>query len=163
MPQRPPLDRIDTNIVELLQRDGRITDQRLADAVALSPSACLSRVRRLEAAGVITGYKAQVNPAKIGPSLTIFAELTVSAHDMANTSAIETALQAMPEAIEAYQVSGNYDFLVRFLVPDMDRWTELADQFADGALKIDTVKTVAAMRQLKRWSGVPLKITARRD
>ncbi len=153
---KPMLDRIDRKILALLQEDGRLTNKRLAERVSLSPSACLARVRQLEQNGVITGYKAQVNPAKLGPSLTFFAELTASAHDMASTRRIERALREMPEAIEAYQVSGSYDFLVRFLVPDMTRWTELADELADGELKIATVKTVATMRQLKGWSGVPV-------
>lgn len=156
MLQKPPLDRIDRKILATLQEDGRLTNQRLAEMVSLSPSACLARVRRLERDRVITGYKAQVDPAKIGPNLTVFAELTASVHDIASTRRIEAALCEMPEAIEAYQVSGSYDFLVRFLVPSMARWTDLADELADGELKIATVRTVASMRQIKGWNGVPV-------
>ena len=68
---------------------------------------------------------------------------------------IEQTLAEIPEAIEGYQVSGNYDFLVRFLVPDMEFWANLADELADGDLKIETVRTIAVMRRIKGWVGVP--------
>lgn len=158
MPQDPPIDRIDRRILAALQRDGRVTNQRLSEEVALSPSACLARVKRLEKSGVITGYRAQVDPARLGSCLVVFAELTASAHDIASTRRIEAALRDMPQAVEAYQVSGNYDYLVRFLVADMGEWTRLADEIATGELRIDTVKTVAAMRVLKAWSGVPIDL-----
>lgn len=155
MAERPKLDRIDRNILAVLQRDGRITNQRLSEQVSLSPSACLSRVKRMERTGVITGYRAQVNPAQLGVCLVIFAELTVSAHDVRAVQRIEAALRATPQAVEAYQVTGGYDFLVRFLVTDMADWTALADKLTDGNLRITTLKTVAAMRVLKAWNGIP--------
>lgn len=148
-------DRVDRRILTLLQQDGRITNQKLADRVGLSASACLARVRRLEREGVITGYRAQVDPTRLGTCLVVFAELSVGAHDVATTRQLEAALRYMPEAVEAYQVSGSYDFLVRFLIPDMDSWTRLADELADGDLRIDTIRTVAVMRVLKAWNGVP--------
>jgi Lrp/AsnC family leucine-responsive transcriptional regulator len=155
VPNKKQPDRVDRRILTLLQQDGRITNQDLAGRVGLSPSACLARVRRLEREGVITGYRAQVDPTRLGSCLVIFAELSIGAHDVATTRRLETALRDMTEAVEAYQVSGSYDFLVRFLVPDMDSWTRLADELADGELRIDTIKTVAVMRVLKAWSGVP--------
>lgn len=162
MRSRPDLDRIDRKVLAVLQRDGRITNHRLAALVGLSPSACLARVRRLELTGVITGFRAQVNPAQLGACLIVFAELTVSTHNPAGTRRIETELQAMPEAVEAFQVSGGYDFLVRFLVIDMADWTALADRLASGDLNIVMVKTVAVMRVLKAWNGVPIERTGSR-
>lgn len=158
MPQDPTFDRIDRRILAILQRDGRITNQRLSEEVALSPSACLARVKRMEKAGVITGYRAQVDATRLGSCLVVFAELTAAAHDIASTRRIEAALRDMPQAMEAYQVSGNYDYLVRFLVADLSEWTRLADELATGKLRIETVKTVAAMRVLKPWSGVPIDL-----
>lgn len=155
MAERAKLDRIDRNILAVLQRDARITNQRLSDQVALSPSACLSRVKRLERSGVITGYRAQVDPTQLGSCLVVFAELTVSAHDARAMQRIEAALRAMPQAVEAYQVTGGYDFLVRFLVTDMADWTALSDDLTGGDLGITTLKTVAAMRVLKAWNGIP--------
>lgn len=156
MPEKPLIDRMDRKILVVLQEDGRITNHQLADRVALSPSACLARVKRMEKNGIITGYKAQVDMAKLGPSLTIFAELTSSAHDTVSNRKIEMALRDMSEAIEAYQVSGSYDYLVRFLVPDMEHWTILADELTDGELQIKTVRSVASMKKVKSWAGVPM-------
>lgn len=156
MTEKNSIDRIDRKILAVLQEDGRITNQNLADRVALSPSACLARVKRMEKSAIINGYKAQVDVTKLGPSLTIFAELTSSAHDTTNNRKIEQALEEMPEVIEAYQVSGSYDYLVRFLVPDIERWTALADQLVDGGLKIETIRSVASMKKVKSWTGVPM-------
>lgn len=156
MPEKLQIDRIDRKILAILQEDGRITNHKLADHVSLSPSACLARVKRMEKNGVIAGYKAQVDVTKLGRSVTIFAELTSSAHDATSNRNIEEALQKIPEVIEAYRVSGRYDYLVRFLVPDVERWTVLADELTDGTLQIETVRTVASMRQIKSWTGVPM-------
>lgn len=154
---KPLLDRIDRNILTVLQRDGRIPNKQLADQIALSPSACLARVKRLEREGIIMGYKAQVDPARLGPGITIFAEITVSGHDLKSTRRIEAALDDIPEAIEAYQVSGDYDFLVRFLMPDMESWTALVDELTSSDLTIKTIRTVASMRKMKGWVGVPAR------
>lgn len=155
MPKTPQIDRVDHRILTALQRSGRMTNQNLAEQVALSPSACLARVRRLERLGVITGYRAQVDPTQLGSCLVIFAELTVSAHDAGTTGHVETALRSIPEVVEAYQVSGGYDFLVRFLVADMAEWVALADRLLAGELKITTLRTVVVTRVLKAWDGVP--------
>ena len=91
MPQKPSLDRIDRKILDILQRDGRISNQRLSEAVALSPSACLARLRRLEKEEVITGYKAQVDAAKLGPNLTVSWAL-MSSITLCGTGMISVAL-----------------------------------------------------------------------
>lgn len=158
---KPAIDRIDRKILRALQRDGRMTNQQLAEQVALSPSACLARVRRLEDAGVITGYRAQVDPTQLGSCLVVFAEIAAVSHDLAVTKRLEATLRDMPEAIEAYQVSGDYDFLIRFLVEDMDEWTQIADALAGADLQIKTIKTVASMRVLKGWNGIPIDLVDR--
>jgi len=155
MPEKPQIDRVDHRILTALQRSGRMTNQNLAEQVALSPSACLARVRRLERLGVITGYRAQVDPTQLGSCLVIFAELTVSTHDARTIRHLETELRSIPEVVEAYQVSGGYDFLVRFLVADMAEWMALADRLLAENLKIMTLRTIVVTRVLKAWNGVP--------
>ncbi|MEE4210040.1 MAG: Lrp/AsnC family transcriptional regulator [Parvularcula sp.] len=149
-----PLDQIDRRILEILQDDGRISNHRLSELVNLSPSACLARVRRLESDRVITGYRAQVDAAKIGPSLTVFAELTLSRNNIESTEEIEAALVELPELTEAWEVSGRYDILARFLVPDMERWTQLAAELAGRDIAVETVRTVLAVKRIKLFSGV---------
>ena len=108
-----------------LQRDGRIANVDLADAVGLSPSACLRRVKALEADGVIAGYRAEVSRARAGLGLTVFVGLKVDGHSRETSSRIEEALLAIPAAIACYLVSGVDDFLIEAAVPDLDGYEKL--------------------------------------
>ncbi|KCZ90357.1 Lrp/AsnC family transcriptional regulator [Hyphomonas jannaschiana] len=151
------LDRIDRSILRVLQSDGRITNADLADAVALSPSACLARVRRLEKEGVITGYKAQIDAARIDSNLTIFALMTLSKHDSKTSQKVERIMRGMPEVIEAFYTSGTTDYIARFIVPDMAYWSRLQESLLDNEeLKIETIVSHFVMRDAKSYSGVPL-------
>jgi Lrp/AsnC family leucine-responsive transcriptional regulator len=157
MPQDPLLDKIDRKILITLQSDGRISNQRLSEDVGLSPSACLARVRRLEDVGIITGYKAQLNPDALGPSIILYAEISLGDHSSQTFTRLIAALLVMPEVIEAYQVTGRYDVLARFHVRDMAHWGDLSDALIDGPFTIETIKTMISMRKLKGWSGLPFE------
>jgi Lrp/AsnC family leucine-responsive transcriptional regulator len=128
MPEHVP-DRLDRAIVAELQRDGRIANVDLADAVGLSPSACLRRVKALEASGIIGGYHAEVNRARAGLGLTVFIGLRVERHSRETSSLIEQSLLAIPEVVACYVVSGSDDFLVEAAVPDLASYEQvLLDQ-----------------------------------
>jgi Lrp/AsnC family transcriptional regulator, leucine-responsive regulatory protein len=118
-------DRVDRAIVSRLQRDGRIANVDLADAVALSPSACLRRVKALEASGIITGYRAEVSRPKAGLGLTVFIGVRVSGHSQDTSVQIEQALLAIPAVVACYLVSGAHDFLVEAAVPDLASYEQL--------------------------------------
>lgn len=118
MPEHQP-DRVDRAIVAELQRDGRIANVDLADAVGLSPSACLRRVKALEASGIIDGYRAEVSRARAGLGLTVFIGLKVEGHSREASSQVEEGLLAIPEVVAAYAISGSDDFLVEATVPDL--------------------------------------------
>jgi Lrp/AsnC family transcriptional regulator, leucine-responsive regulatory protein len=100
MPEHSP-DAVDRAIVTRLQRDGRIANVDLADAIALSPSACLRRVRALEASGIIEGYRAEVSRSRAGLGLTVFIGLKVEGHSQETSSEIERALLAIPRSSPA--------------------------------------------------------------
>ena len=108
----PKLDRIDLNILATLQKSGRITNVELADAVGLSPSPCLTRVKRLENAGYITGYSAQIAMRKLGEYLTVFTEVTLSEHRRGDFSRFEARIAKLDEIVECHLVSGGYDYLL---------------------------------------------------
>ena len=128
MPEHVP-DRVDRAIVAELQRDGRIANVDLADAVGLSPSACLRRVKALEATGIIAGYHAEVNRSRAGLGLTVFIGLKVERHSRETSSLIEQALLAIPEVVACYVVSGSDDFLVEAALPDLASYEQvLLDQ-----------------------------------
>src|SRR5437763_9115212 len=124
MPEHLP-DTVDRAIVARLQRDGRIANVDLADAVALSPSACLRRVKALEASGIIAGYGAEVSRPLAGLGLTVFIGLKVAGHSAQTSSQIERALLAIPAVVACYLVSGADDFLVEAAVPDLAGYEQL--------------------------------------
>lgn len=111
----PKLDRIDLKILSKLQQSGRITNVELADAVGLSPSPCLTRVKRLEKAGYITGYGAQINLRKLGEYLIVFTEVTLSEHRQGDFSRFESRIAKLDEIVECHLVSGGYDYLLKFV------------------------------------------------
>jgi len=124
MPEHTP-DKVDRAIVTRLQRDGRIANVDLADAVALSPSACLRRVKALEASGIIAGYHAEVSRAAAGLGLTVFIGLRVEGHSQDTSTRIEQALLAIPAIVACYLVSGTDDFLAEAAVPDLAAYEQL--------------------------------------
>ena len=125
------LDRIDINILVELQKDGRISNVRLADIVGLSPSPCLQRVKRLEAAGYISGYSTQLNLAKISESMTVFTEITLSDHKREDVTKFESAIRLVDEILECHMMSGGYDYLVRFMTGGIQHYQEVMEGLLD--------------------------------
>jgi Lrp/AsnC family leucine-responsive transcriptional regulator len=124
MPDHVP-DKVDRAIMARLQQDGRIANVDLADAVGLSPSSCLRRVKALEASGIIAGYHADVSRARAGLGLTVFIGLKVDGHSRESSSRIEQALLAIPAVVACYLVSGADDFLIEAAVPDLGGYERL--------------------------------------
>lgn len=155
MPDHVP-DRVDRAIVATLQRDGRIANVDLADEVGLSPSACLRRVKALEASGIIAGYHAEVNRARAGLGLTVFIGLRVQRHSRETSSQVEQAVLAIPEVVACYVVSGDDDFLVEAAVPDLASYEQvLLDQIlAIGP--VNEARSVFAIRTVLSRGPLPL-------
>ena len=116
---------MDRAIVSRLQEDGRIANVDLADAVSLSPSACLRRVKALEGDGIIDGYRAEVNRVRAGLGLTVFIELQVEGHSRETSARVEQALTAIPAVVACHVISGAADFFVEVAVPDLARYEQL--------------------------------------
>ncbi len=114
-----PFDKTDRAILTELQGHGRTANVDLAEKVRLSPSACLRRTKALEEAGLITGYRAELDRTGVGLGLTVFISLKVEQHSRATSRLIEDALTAIPAVIACYVVSGEADFLVEAVVPDL--------------------------------------------
>ncbi len=162
MPEHVP-DRVDRAIVTRLQRDGRIANVDLADAVALSPSACLRRVKALEASGIISGYHAEVSRARAGLGLTVFIGLKVEGHSKETSTRIEEALTAIPAIVSCHVVSGSDDFFVEAVVPDLAGYEQLLlGQILTIPSIVEARSTFAIRTVLSRgplpldhWSGGP--------
>jgi DNA-binding Lrp family transcriptional regulator len=133
----PKLDRIDLKILAKLQQSGRITNVELADAVGLSPSPCLTRVKRLETAGFITGYGAQLNLRKLGEFLTVFTEVTLTEHRRGDFSRFETRISKLDEVLECHLVSGGYDYLLKFVARGVAHYQSIIESMLEGDYGIE--------------------------
>jgi DNA-binding Lrp family transcriptional regulator len=133
----PKLDRIDLKILAELQRCGRITNVELADLVCLSPSPCLARVKRLEKAGYISGYSAQVDLNKLGEFLIVFTEVTLHEHRSGDFSRFEQRIAHVDEIIECHLVSGGYDYLLKFITRGVAQYQKLIEQMLASDFGID--------------------------
>ena len=133
----PKLDRIDLNILATLQKSGRITNVELADAVGLSPSPCLTRVKRLENAGYITGYSAQIAMRKLGEYLTVFTEVTLSEHRRGDFSRFEARIAKLDEIVECHLVSGGYDYLLKFVARGVAHYQTIMEDMLDSDYGIE--------------------------
>lgn len=121
------LDRLDLRILSQLQKNGRMTNVDLAEAVGLSASPCLNRVKRLEQAGFISGYSAQICMEKIGDILTVFTEVTLSDHHREDFTRFEKAVKELDEVIECHLVSGGYDYLLKVVARGVNHYQELME------------------------------------
>lgn len=156
MPARERLDAIDWHILRELQADGRLTNVALAARIGLSPPPCLRRVRALEDAGLITGYSALFDETALGFTLTAFA--MVGLHSQAETDlhAFENRVLGWPMVREAYMMSGETDYVLRCVAPDLPAFQEFVRHELTTAPNVATVKTSLAIRRVKREAGVPI-------
>lgn len=120
------LDRFDRQILEILQREGRLSNQELAERIGLSPSPCLRRVRALEDAGLISGYRATVDARKLGLTLTALVYISMDVHTPERFAAFETAISLLPEVLECLLITGQEaDYQLKVAVRDMDHYQAL--------------------------------------
>lgn len=120
------LDRYDRHILELLQENGRLSNQELADRIGLSASPCLRRVRTLEDSGLITGYRALVDARKLGLTLTAIVHISMDRHTPERFANFEAKIGALPEVLECLLITGQEaDYQLKVIVRDMDAYQEL--------------------------------------
>jgi len=125
-PAPPALDRYDRHILEILQREGRISNQELADRIGLSPSPCLRRVRALEESGLIAGYRARVDSRRLGYSLTALLHISMDRHTPERFANFETRVAALPQVQECLLITGQEaDYQLKVVVRDMDDYQNL--------------------------------------
>jgi Lrp/AsnC family transcriptional regulator, leucine-responsive regulatory protein len=150
------IDLTDRKMLEILQREGRISNAALAEQLHLSPSPCLRRLRALEHDGVITGYRAQLDRGKLGLGLTVFVELQVDGHSDRTASAISEKLRAAPEVIQAHIVSGAADFRLEVVVQDLAAYERLMFDMLLTLPNIGDVRSNFALRTVKSSAPLPL-------
>ena len=151
------LDAFDRRILHELQDDARLTNVELADRIGLSASPCLRRVRILEEAGIIAGYRAVLSRKNTGLGLTVFVGVKVERHHDEEAQAFQDAVKDVPEVIACYLVSGEHDFMLEVVVPDLEGY----EQFLMGRLLrlpgVVDVRSNFAIRTVKSPASLPLE------
>jgi Lrp/AsnC family leucine-responsive transcriptional regulator len=150
------LDAIDCRIIAALQADGRLTNVELAERVGLSPSPCLRRVKRLERDGYIGAYRAVLERDRLGLGLTVFVGVKIEGHADQRAEDFKHAVLAMPEVVAFHLVSGEVDYLLEVVVPDLSRYRRW---LLDGLLELPIVKEVhssVAIETMKAGAPLPL-------
>jgi DNA-binding Lrp family transcriptional regulator len=156
--RRPPaLDRIDIKILAALQRNGRMTIEKLAGLAGLTARPCLERVRRLEAAGIIAGYQAVLALEKLSKPVTIFAEIIMD--KQGRSDRLEKRLAGIEEIVECWEVSGDLDYLARFVCTDLARYETLTtDLIDDGDVGVARIVSHITLRPVRRFAGYPASL-----
>ena len=151
------LDRIDRLILETLQRDARITNAALAEKVSLSESACLRRVRALETSGLISGYGARIDQVKAGLPVNVFVSITLDRQDQTDLQAFEQAVRRIPEVMECYLMTGDFDYLLRVVVADTADFERVHSRHLTQLPHVARVHSSFALRAVARLHVLPIR------
>lgn len=151
-----PLDRIDRAILHELQLDGRVSNVKLAERVNLSESACLRRVKRLEDAGVIEGYIMLINQAAVGLPGNVFVEITLSRQQREDLDAFEARVLQVPEVLECYLMSGDYDYLLRVAAADPGDYERIHHEQLTTLPGVARVRSSFTLRKVTGRTELPI-------
>jgi Lrp/AsnC family leucine-responsive transcriptional regulator len=150
------LDKTDLRILATLQTQGRVTNAELADMASLSPSACLRRVQKLEAEGVISGYAARVDPIAVGLGLQAFVRVQLEKHDNTSIESFIERVRDWEEVVDCYALTGDMDYLMHVYVADLEGFSRfLLDRLLNAAGVAD-VNSSFVLRTVKRSAALPL-------
>ncbi len=151
------IDKIDRQLLTLLQADGRMSNAQLAQEVGLSPAASLRRVQRLESSGLIEGYSARLNTRLLGGQQTVYIEITLDRQNETAMEAFERAVLALPAVQECHAVAADYDFLLRVDVDSGADYERLRRRELADLPHVQRMRSVFGLRSIKRPSGPLLR------
>jgi len=151
-----PLDAIDRRILRVLQENARIPNVELAQAVGLSPSPCLRRVRDLEERGIVRRYVGLVDPGAVGLPVSVFVQVTLERQVERALETFETAVQERPEVMECYLMTGDADYLLRVVVPDLEAFQRFLMEHLTRVPGVASIKSSFALKQVKYLTALPL-------
>ncbi|CAN7346687.1 Lrp/AsnC ligand binding domain-containing protein [Acidovorax sp. LjRoot129] len=151
------MDRIDRKILSILQEDGRIANLKLAEAVALSPTAVLARVQRLTRDGFILGYEARLNPLKLGAGMLVFVEVLLDRTTPNVFDQFKAAVQVHPEIMECHMVAGGFDYLLKTRSADMNAYRVFAGAVLWQLPGVRETRTYAVMEEVKHTNHLHLR------
>lgn len=151
------LDRIDLRILSVLQKHGRITKQKLANEVNLSVSPCWVRLKRLEEAGIINGYHAEVQLEKLANFSTVLVEITLKHHAAEDFERFENAMLDAPHVVDCYATGGGVDYVLKIIASDIDHYQHLIDDMLVQDIGIDRYFTYIVTKSVKQSRFIPIE------
>lgn len=150
------LDRIQTQLLNELQKDSRASTNELAERVGLSASPCWRRIREMEEAGIIRGYVALLDRRKVGLDTCVWTLVRLKKHGAGALSAFEDEVKACRQVVECYELAGENDFLLKVYLPNMDAYSEFMHSFLLKLADVDVVRTSVTLREIKNETALPL-------
>lgn len=150
------LDKIDHNILEILQSRGKITNAQLSKEVGLSPAPTLERVKKLETSGIIESYHAELNRRKVGLGVMTFVQVTLSGHRKAITQQFIDTVNAVPQIVECHHVTGSCDFLLKVISEDMDAYQRLITDTINEIEVVAGTQTMVILSTIKNSKVLPV-------
>lgn len=150
------LDRTDLRLLDILQKEGRITNTELAERVKLSASACLRRLQQLETNGVITGFSANLDPLALGLGLQAFVRVQLERHDANAIAHFVERVQAWPEVIACHALTGDMDYLLHVVVEDLDHFSRFLLDNLLNAAGVGDINSSFVLRTVKQTRALPL-------
>jgi Lrp/AsnC family transcriptional regulator, leucine-responsive regulatory protein len=150
------LDAIDWKILDLLQADARLSNVELARQIGLSPSPCLTRVRALEKGGYISRYVSLLDSVRVGLRVSVFIQVTLERQIESALETFERAIRSRPEVMECYLMTGDADYLLRVVVPDVQALEQFILAFLSKVPGVGNIKSSFALKQVKYQTALPL-------
>ncbi|MES0173924.1 Lrp/AsnC family transcriptional regulator [Mesorhizobium sp. M0006] len=150
------LDSIDLKILDAIQRDGRITKLALAEKVGLSPTPCWVRLRKLEKAGIVSGYHASLAMRLIAPVATVLMEVTLASHRQVDFDRFERIIRDIPEIVACWSVGGGVDYVLKVMARDIDAYQRLVDALLEREIGIDRYFTYVVIKTIKEETVLPV-------
>ncbi|MEH6753263.1 MAG: Lrp/AsnC family transcriptional regulator [Alphaproteobacteria bacterium] len=150
------LDAIDCNILNMLQEDARISNVDLSEKVHLSPSPCLRRVRRLESEGMIRAYVTLLDPAEVGLPVSVFVQVSLERQVDDALENFEREIVARPEVMECYLMTGDSDYLLRVVAPDLEAFQRFLLEHLTRIPGVASIKSSFALKQVSYRTALPL-------
>ena len=157
------LDKHDIAILGVLQKSGRISNKELAERVGLSPAPCWRRLRELEKSGVIRDYVALLEPKNVNLNIIAFAHVSLENHHARTVSEFDRVIQGMPEVLECYMTSGNYDYMLKVVSTDMAAYERFLSNFLLQLTAVRNVSTSFVLHNKKLITALPLENDATTD
>ncbi len=150
------MDATDRQILDALQVDATLTSQEIATRVGLSEASCAARIAKFEETGVIEGRVALLNPRKIGANMTVFVAITTPEHSEEWLHKFHNAVASFPEVLEFYRMTGQVDYLLRVVVPDIEAYDTFYKKLIASA-KLKDISSTIAMEQIKFTTKLPIE------